>query len=112
MRNAVELEKDIATGEDEKKHKINSIVSGIELVDKIDKLIEEKGISRRQLCADVGISNSTIATWKTKNILPTAKLIAMVAIELNVSIDWLLNGRDPDVLLSQTCIPYRETQKY
>ena len=70
--------------------------SGIELVDKIDKLIKEKGISRRQLCADVGISNSTIATWKTKNILPTAELIGKVAKELNVSVDWLLNGNDTE----------------
>ena len=70
--------------------------SGIELVDKIDKLIKEKGISRRQLCADVGISNSTIATWKTKNILPTAELIGKVAKELNVSVDWLLYGNDTE----------------
>ena len=61
----------------------------------LDYFLEKKGISRRQFCTQIEIPSSTIATWKSKNILPNTELICKVAKFLNVSIDWLVNGEDP-----------------
>ena len=64
--------------------------NGIELVDILDKYLKEKGISRRQFCALTDIPNSTVATWKSKNRLPSVELAAKVAKFMNVSLDDLI----------------------
>ena len=78
--------------------------NGVELVEIIDNYLETKGISRRQFCSQIEIPPSTIATWKSKNILPTTELICKVAEFLNVSIDWLVNGEDPKTEISIAAI--------
>ena len=78
--------------------------NGVELVEIIDWLLTNKGITRKQFCLDVGIPTSTIATWKSKNSLPTTELICKVAEFLNVSIDWLVNGEDPKTEISIAAI--------
>ena len=74
--------------------------NGVELVEILDDLLEKKGISRRQFCAQIEIPPSTIAAWKHKNILPNTELICKVAKFLNVSIDWLVNGENPKTEIS------------
>lgn len=69
--------------------------NGIELVEIIDNYLESKGISRRQFCSQIEIPPSTIAAWKHKNILPNTELICKVAKFMNVSIDWIVNGENP-----------------
>lgn len=66
--------------------------SGIELVEIIDAYLKTKNISRRQFSALIDIPNSTIATWKHKNILPSVELTARVAKFMDVSLDWLVFG--------------------
>ena len=78
--------------------------NGVELVEIIDFLLANKGITRKQFCLDVGIPTSTIATWKSKNSLPNTELISKVANFLNVSIDWLVNGENPQQEISIAAI--------
>lgn len=66
--------------------------NGIELVDILDKFLKEKKLSRRQFCALTDIPNSTIGTWKSKNVMPSVDLVAKVAKFMNVSLDWLVYG--------------------
>jgi len=66
--------------------------NGIELVDILDKYLKEKGLSRRQFCALTDIPNSTIGTWKSKNVMPSIDLVSKVAKFMNVSLDWLVDG--------------------
>jgi len=66
--------------------------NGVELVEILDDYLRSKKISRRQFCSLVDIPNSTIATWKSKNILPNVELIAKIAAFMNVSLDWLVYG--------------------
>ena len=61
-----------------------------ELVDILDNYLKEKKISRRQFCALVDIPNSTISSWKSKNVLPSIELVAKVAKFMNVSLDSLV----------------------
>lgn len=78
--------------------------NGIELVEILDFLLEKKGISRRQFCSQIDIPPSTIAAWKHKNILPNTELICKVADFLNVSIDWLVKGENPQQEISIVAI--------
>ena len=66
--------------------------NGIELVDILDNYLKEKKLSRRQFCALTDIPNSTIGTWKSKNVMPSFELVAKVAKFMNVSLDWLVYG--------------------
>lgn len=68
------------------------IRSSAELVEILENYLKEKKISRRQFCALVDIPNSTISSWKSKNVLPSIELVAKVAKFMNVSLDWLVYG--------------------
>ena len=63
-----------------------------EFVEILDNYLKEKKISRRQFCALVDIPNTTISSWKTKNVLPSIEFVAKIAKFMNVSLDWLVNG--------------------
>lgn len=63
-----------------------------EFVEILENYLKGKKISRRQFCALVDIPNSTISSWKAKNVLPSIELVAKVAKFMNVSLDWLVYG--------------------
>ena len=63
-----------------------------EFVEILENYLKEKKISRRQFCALVDIPNTTISSWKSKNILPSIELVAKIAKFINVSLDWLVYG--------------------
>lgn len=67
-----------------------------EFVEVLENYLKEKKISRRQFCALVDIPNSTISSWKSKNLLPSIELVAKVAKFMNVSLDWLVYGEQFD----------------
>lgn len=66
--------------------------TGIEIVNILDNYLRNKNLSRRQFCALVDIPNSTVATWKQKNIMPSIEHLNKVAIFMNVSLDYLINN--------------------
>ena len=68
--------------------------NGVELVDVIDNYCKSEGISRRQFCVDTDIPTSTIASWKSCNLLPTAEILFKVASRMGVSMDYLLTGEN------------------
>ena len=72
--------------------------NGVELVEIIDSYLEGTKTSRRQFCEQIGIPNSTVASWKSKNILPNAELLVKVAGYMNVSVDWLISGEGTNPL--------------
>lgn len=76
--------------------------SGIELLDRIDEVLNDTNLSRRKFALDTNLNPSTMATWKTKNIFPPIETIILIAQKLEVSTDWLLFGTNiPDALLEQ-----------
>ena len=66
--------------------------NGIEFVEILDEYLKTKNISRRQFCSLVDIPTSTIATWKSKNAVPSVDLVVKIANFMNVSLDWLVYG--------------------
>lgn len=67
-------------------------MGGIELVNRIDSLLKERQLNRKDLCEKLNIKTSTMATWKTKDIMPTAEHIIQLHVLLDVSIDYLMLG--------------------
>lgn len=71
---------------------IKSMCSGIEFVNKIDSVLKDSNKTRKELAEKLNIIPATMATWKTKDIMPPVDTIQRIADELMVSIDWLVNG--------------------
>jgi transcriptional regulator with XRE-family HTH domain len=69
----------------------NKSVSGIIFLDKIDEVLKEHNKTRKSLCEALGILQGTMATWKTKNLMPPIDTINKIAKELNVTVDWLIS---------------------
>lgn len=55
-----------------------------------DKLCEAKGISHARVRADLGISQSTMASWKSRNLTPKPATVQRIADYFGVSVDFLL----------------------
>ncbi len=66
--------------------------SGKEFVELLDEYLKSKGLTRRQFCNLTDIPESTIGTWKSKNVMPSVELVSKVATFMNVSLDWLVYG--------------------
>ena len=73
--------------------------NGTQLVETIDFLLKIKKQSRNDFCKSINIPPSTVATWKTKNIFPTVDVLALIADNLGVSLDWLVNGENDEVFV-------------
>lgn len=74
------------------------MLSGKKFVEILDTYLKENELTRKQFCDDMGISNSTLATWKTRNVLPPLETIDKIARYMRVSLTWLvrdINDKDP-----------------
>ena len=81
------------------------MASGIELINRIDEILSEKGKSRKEFAKELNIQPNTMGNWKTNNSMPPADTINLIATALDVSIDWLLNGNkgfnEKDIFFNQ-----------
>ena len=55
-----------------------------------EQLCNEKNTSLAQVRADLGISQSTMASWKSRNLTPKAETVRKLANYFGVSVDYLL----------------------
>ena len=60
------------------------------LFERVQKLIKEKGLTVKQVERDCGLANATIRRWETQT--PNIESVNKVAQTLHVSIDYLVNG--------------------
>ena len=58
--------------------------------EKIDILIKELGLTQNDLAKQINLSQSTIASWKSRNSLPPIETISLIADFFQVSIEWLV----------------------
>lgn len=65
-----------------------------DMIDRIKSLNPNKNLDF------LGYSASTISTWKTKNTFPKGDDLINIATQLNVSVDWLLTGKEFENKLS------------
>ena len=64
------------------------------ITEKIFELMEEKGISQKELSRWTGIPTSTICDWKKKGNTPSADKIMKICEALDVSPYYLLSGSE------------------
>jgi len=68
--------------------------------DRIMKLMEERKVSAYRLSKDIGISDSLIGKWrKNKNAEPSAITLHKISEYFQVTMEWLLTGKDSGATL-------------
>ena len=70
----------------------NIEISGIKFINRIDDTLKDQNKTRKYLCEKLNILQGTMATWKTKDIMPPVDTIQRIANELEVSTQWLIDG--------------------
>lgn len=60
------------------------------------RLIEERGISIRKMCADLGISPSSITDWKKGRSVPKLDKMQRIADYFGVTVEYLMTGEKND----------------
>lgn len=67
-----------------------------DFTNRIDNLLNERNLRRADLCRAVGISDSTIRTWITRNASPSVEAAFRVAQFFGVTVEYLVTGKTPD----------------
>jgi len=74
-------------------------VSGANIVERIGKEIDKKGMKRADLYKIV--PSGTLSNWKNQGQGPNSYTLYKVAVFLGVSVDYLLTGEDPKGLSNE-----------
>lgn len=67
---------------------------GMDTIDRILELLEEKGVSGAEMSRQCGFSNAVFSQWKNKKQNPSAEKVSKMAEYFNVSVDYLLGITD------------------
>lgn len=65
----------------------------MDVVDRIDLLLREKGISAARMCRELGFSSGLYSQWRKRSQNPSADKLQKIARYFNVSVDYLLTGK-------------------
>lgn len=68
------------------------------VMERIMRLIEEKSMKDKTFCELTGIAQSTYGNWKTRGTEPNLKYIPDIAKVLGVSVNYLLTGKEANML--------------
>lgn len=66
----------------------------MDIYNRIEKLLSEKGITGYKLSKDTGISTGLISQWKKRMQSPSREKLQIVADYFNVSVDYLLGNAE------------------
>jgi transcriptional regulator with XRE-family HTH domain len=69
-------------------------IKGCDIVERIDRLLGEKGLRRKRLSIDLNFSVANISKWKNNGSLPEVDVALAIADYFGVSLRWLLTGED------------------
>jgi len=68
----------------------------VELHERIAAVRKIKGLTQEQLGELLGVSRQAVSKWESGQAVPDALTITKLCIELNVSADYVLLGREPE----------------
>jgi transcriptional regulator with XRE-family HTH domain len=77
----------------------SKIFGGDFLVERILKLIEERGIKASKLLSDLGLDSGSMSHWKSGKARPSTDAIMKISEYFGVTTDYLLTGKgSPDLI--------------
>ena len=94
-------------------------ITGLAIVNRIDEKLKERGEKRKSVADAVGISLQPFTSWAKRGSIPGADTAYYIANYLNVSVEWLLTGKEEDAPhlgdwekeLLEACAPFDQRDK-
>ncbi len=77
---------------------------------RIERLLEEKGISKAKFCENIDISQQAYYKWIRGTAAPDIPHLLAISKLFNVSIDYLLKGSDENEIIN--FMEEKETEDY
>ena len=62
-----------------------------------EKLCKAKNIKPATVSKETGISTATLSNWKKDNYTPKQDKLSIIADYFNVSVDYLMTGKEPEI---------------
>lgn len=69
----------------------------LEFIDRVEKLIEKSGVTKKDFAAKIGITQQAIYDWKKRQTIPSADIAVKIANYLNTSVEYLVTGSEPGI---------------
>lgn len=66
----------------------------MDFITRIDEKLKEKNLKRQAMYDDLKLNHSAITAWKKRGTIPSADICLKIADYLNVSVEWLLTGKE------------------
>lgn len=64
------------------------------IYERIELLIKNAGMTKKAFCLELGISTGNLGDWKRGKSTPSTNKLIEIAAFFNVSLDWLMTGRE------------------
>lgn len=64
---------------------------------RLRQMIHTRGMRQKDLARAIRVRDATISEWVSGRVFPQARQLIAISRTLDVSIDWLLTGREPSV---------------
>lgn len=68
----------------------------MDFVNRIDLKLKEKNVKRQAMYDDLNLNHSAVTAWKKRGTIPSGDICLKIANYLNVSVEWLLTGNEPE----------------
>lgn len=69
-------------------------IKGKDIVFRIDSILKERNLKRKAVADAIGISLQPFTSWANRGSIPGADIAYHIAEYLNVSVEWLLTGKE------------------
>jgi transcriptional regulator with XRE-family HTH domain len=66
----------------------------MQFIDRLEAKLQERNITKLELATQLDIRRPTLSEWKRTGGIPNAELAIKIADYLNVSVEWLITGKD------------------
>lgn len=66
----------------------------VAIYDRIESLIKDRKMTKKQFCLDLSISTGNLGDWKRGKSTPSTNKLIEIAAYFGVSLDWLLTGQE------------------
>lgn len=66
-------------------------------IERIERLMADRGLQQKDLAGKAGISSNGISTWKITGAFPRADIAVKIADILGVTVEYLVTGHIPNI---------------
>lgn len=63
-------------------------------IDRLEKVLGEKRITKAELAEKIGIRRPTLSEWKKNGAIPAGDVCVRIARYLGVDVEWLITGNE------------------